>query len=244
MSSASSPVPKDHPLMVAWRAYLSTEDFANTRRWVDEGDESAVDGSLWAAFEQGWRAAGGLRPFEDRPRPEWIERFAWLSHPDVMQTIAEDPSVIISVQRGIRELLHQVDFWKDGETAQAHAAIKAERDLLLMRQNEEEQFENLSDALSGGNAATWAEIEHAAHALVERNRELRAELESAADRESARVVEAHDRRDLGQRVAALEAALRGFYDGECHCAVSAGRCVQCVAAAALGVTPDAPGGTR
>lgn len=112
--------------MVAWRAYLSTEDFANTRRWVDEGDESAVDGSLWAVFERGWLAAGGLRPFEDRPRPEWMERFAWLSHPDVMQTIGEDPSVIISVQRGIRELLHEVEFWRDGETAQAYAANRYE----------------------------------------------------------------------------------------------------------------------
>ena len=46
------------------------------------------------------------------------------------------------------------------------------------------------------------------------------------------------------RVAALEAALRGFYDCECHCAVSDGRCVQCVAGAALGVPTDSPGGDR
>ena len=45
-------------------------------------------------------------------------------------------------------------------------------------------------------------------ALEERNRELRAELESAADRESARVrLRRMTRRDLEQRIAALEAAI-------------------------------------
>jgi hypothetical protein len=41
--------------MVAWTAYKQTDDYANTRHWVKQ--EEAVDGSLWAAFERGWRLA-------------------------------------------------------------------------------------------------------------------------------------------------------------------------------------------
>lgn len=53
--SAMTPVSKDHPLMRAWEAYKQTEDYANTRRWA--AHEAHVEGSLWAAFERGWRAA-------------------------------------------------------------------------------------------------------------------------------------------------------------------------------------------
>lgn len=55
--SAMTPVPKDHPLMRAWEAYRQTEDYANTKGWALH--EPHVDGSLWAAFERGWRAANG-----------------------------------------------------------------------------------------------------------------------------------------------------------------------------------------
>lgn len=64
--SASSPVPKDHPLMVAWEAYKATEDYANTKRWAGR-DDQATDGSLWASFERGWLAAGGRPPFDREP---------------------------------------------------------------------------------------------------------------------------------------------------------------------------------
>lgn len=65
--SMSVTVPKDHPLMVAWTAYKDTEDYANTRRWA--AHDAHVDGSLWAAFERGWLAAGGRKPFEAPPAP-------------------------------------------------------------------------------------------------------------------------------------------------------------------------------
>lgn len=52
--SAMTPVPKDHPLMLAWEAYKATDEYANTKKWAAYPEH--VDGSLWAAFEQGWRA--------------------------------------------------------------------------------------------------------------------------------------------------------------------------------------------
>jgi len=60
-----TPVPKDHPLMIAWDAYKATEDYANTRTWA--GIPAHVDGSLWAAFEQGFRAALSMAPPADQP---------------------------------------------------------------------------------------------------------------------------------------------------------------------------------
>ncbi len=48
-------MPKDSPLMVAWETYKASDSYANARAWVEHEDH--VDGSLWAAFEQGWRCA-------------------------------------------------------------------------------------------------------------------------------------------------------------------------------------------
>ena len=48
-------VPRGDPRMVAWERYKQTEDYANTRRWAAHADH--VDGSLWAAFIEGFEAA-------------------------------------------------------------------------------------------------------------------------------------------------------------------------------------------
>ncbi len=53
--SAMSPVPKDHPLMLAWEAHKKTEEYANSRNWAAHPQH--VDGSLWALFSAGWQAA-------------------------------------------------------------------------------------------------------------------------------------------------------------------------------------------
>lgn len=61
---AMTPVPKDHPLMLAWETYKATADYTNTRFHLETkfaGDfrplaSEAIDGALWAAFERGWRA--------------------------------------------------------------------------------------------------------------------------------------------------------------------------------------------
>jgi phosphate-selective porin len=46
--------------MVAWQSYRLTDDYANTRRWALE--DAHVDGSLWAAFIEGWRQALSSTP--------------------------------------------------------------------------------------------------------------------------------------------------------------------------------------
>lgn len=53
--SVQSPLPSDHPLMKAWNAYKSTDDYANSRKWAAHAEH--VDGSLWAAFMEGWNLA-------------------------------------------------------------------------------------------------------------------------------------------------------------------------------------------
>ena len=50
--TTQTPIPEKHPLKIAWEEYKKTDDYANTRRWAAKDEH--VDGSLWAAFEQGW----------------------------------------------------------------------------------------------------------------------------------------------------------------------------------------------
>ena len=60
MDQAMAQVPADDPLMIAWNTYKTTEEFANTKKWAMEAEVRVehhhTDGSLWAAFEQGYRA--------------------------------------------------------------------------------------------------------------------------------------------------------------------------------------------
>jgi hypothetical protein len=46
------PIASDAPVMKAWEVYKATDDYANTKRWALESEHT--DGSLWAAFLQGW----------------------------------------------------------------------------------------------------------------------------------------------------------------------------------------------
>ena len=55
-------VPKDHPLMIAWTAYQATDEYANAQKWAMttyEGQHPYLEGSLWAMFVAGYKAAGG-----------------------------------------------------------------------------------------------------------------------------------------------------------------------------------------
>lgn len=49
-----TPVNQNSPLYKAWLAYQVTEEYRNTRRWAL--DAAHVDGSLWAAFVEGFNA--------------------------------------------------------------------------------------------------------------------------------------------------------------------------------------------
>lgn len=56
-------LPEDHPEVKAFREYQATPAFVNSYKWAAvEG--SAREGSLWAAFDQGWRMALASRPTE------------------------------------------------------------------------------------------------------------------------------------------------------------------------------------
>ena len=69
-----TPVPADHPMMKAWKAYETTDDFANSKKWAAVPEH--LNGSLWAAFMQGYmvateRAASlheSVNPASDRER--------------------------------------------------------------------------------------------------------------------------------------------------------------------------------
>lgn len=56
--NAQSQVPADHPMIIAWELYKGTEDYTNTRKWAAIDEHR--DGSLWAAFVEGWNAAAAL----------------------------------------------------------------------------------------------------------------------------------------------------------------------------------------
>lgn len=51
-SIIQTPVSRDDPLMIAFAEYKSTEESATTKKWA--ASQEYVEGSLWAAFVQGW----------------------------------------------------------------------------------------------------------------------------------------------------------------------------------------------
>ncbi len=51
--------------MRAWESYKDGESYQNTKKWAAFADH--VDGSLWVAFEAGWRLAAAHPPAPDHP---------------------------------------------------------------------------------------------------------------------------------------------------------------------------------
>lgn len=51
-------VGEDEPLMIAWTTYKQTPAYANSLKWANQGEPYA-EGSLWAAFVEGFKAGGG-----------------------------------------------------------------------------------------------------------------------------------------------------------------------------------------
>lgn len=49
--TATTQLADDHPLMVAWKAYKATDEYAGAKRWA--ADRTSNDGSLWGAFVAG-----------------------------------------------------------------------------------------------------------------------------------------------------------------------------------------------
>lgn len=53
--SIMTPCLKNDPLMIAWNNYKLTPEYQNSKKWATNPDH--VDGSLWAVFEAGFKAA-------------------------------------------------------------------------------------------------------------------------------------------------------------------------------------------
>jgi hypothetical protein len=70
---AETPVDPKSPLILAWEQYKASEEYANTRSWALHAEH--VDGSLWAAFERGYRIARDLQREEDTRD---AARYRWL----------------------------------------------------------------------------------------------------------------------------------------------------------------------
>lgn len=64
MSAASTPIPIDHPLFLAWVDYKASEDFENSAKWAL--DPQHTEGSMWAAFMNGWQARDGVVPNREK----------------------------------------------------------------------------------------------------------------------------------------------------------------------------------
>src|SRR5215813_4795445 len=57
--STMTPVRDDDPRMKAWKVYSASDEYANTKKWALHAEH--VEGSLWAAFIEGFAAAADLR---------------------------------------------------------------------------------------------------------------------------------------------------------------------------------------
>ena len=60
MNTAVTPLPSDHPLMIAWSRYRTTHQFDVALRWL--AHEEHREGQMWAAFMAGWEAHKASQP--------------------------------------------------------------------------------------------------------------------------------------------------------------------------------------
>jgi hypothetical protein len=71
---AMAPLPKGHPMLEAWEAFRTTPEYENARHWAQYMDH--IEGSLWAAFTEGWNRRGEQSEDAERLRDAlaFIER--------------------------------------------------------------------------------------------------------------------------------------------------------------------------
>jgi len=53
--STMQALPENHPEMKAWEKYKESEEYKNSFKWAEQ--ERHREGSMWAAFDAGWRFA-------------------------------------------------------------------------------------------------------------------------------------------------------------------------------------------
>lgn len=136
--STMTPVPKDHPLMVAWEKYKATEDYANTRKWALH--DAYADGSLWAAFEKGWNGAPAeLEPLRERVKELEAERDAATlnaSRECQAKHVAWDKSEALEAE--LQQLRAELASWKEGRDAVVESAQELRRENKQLRAERDE----------------------------------------------------------------------------------------------------------
>lgn len=60
MNTAVTPIPADHPLMIAWSRYRTTHQYDQALRWLEHPEQREVQ--MWAAFMAGWEARKASEP--------------------------------------------------------------------------------------------------------------------------------------------------------------------------------------
>lgn len=120
--STESALPKDHPAIIAWEAYRASPEYANSRQWAAT---QHVDGSMWAAFYQGFISASASAAID--PSPSMLEALERLSK----EVAVFDEEVAAELAVG----LDRADFWTEIEVnvVDLRTVLTAVRSLTLDR---------------------------------------------------------------------------------------------------------------
>lgn len=128
MSDTATPLPSDHPAMIAWEQYKRSDYYANAVKWARYPEH--VDGSLWSAF---WNAYATVVAERDQAR-EWFqsaeEQRAKLQAE--RDALARDMQGVRAVQRWMqqRPFTHYVAFnEQEFESTEAHKFQNEQRNV-------------------------------------------------------------------------------------------------------------------
>lgn len=105
--TTQTPLAADDPLMLAWKAYAATDEYANTKRWAIHPEH--VEGSLWAAFVAGTRAPVPASASPTEGVPTRVTRFELIDHRERVgfhrrSFVANTCAIELSYQDGGRTL--------------------------------------------------------------------------------------------------------------------------------------------
>ena len=115
-----SPLPADHPMMVAWNKHKATDEYANDLKWVAR--EEHREGALWSLFVAGYRHAAAQHQAEAEalreafaPVNDWCESDEHAARSlvdklrDAVADLQEDRTEALAL-RGALQALVEFDF--------------------------------------------------------------------------------------------------------------------------------------
>lgn len=89
--STMTALPKDDPRMLAWEAYRTTPEYADSRNWAKRDEH--LDGSMWAAFIAGFHAA------QPAAAPEALSKRPAIDALEIPQDVMDE--VVAALNRAI-----------------------------------------------------------------------------------------------------------------------------------------------